>query len=232
MTNHPSHESFEPTREDVLIGRVVDGEASTSDWDSLERIAGTDASVWERLGRAQRTHARLERDVEDAIAIAELIDLPSEGSIATHGFHARLRQWGGWAAAAVLGVAWVSVSGITGAPKPGGQIASIVPEVQDLSPDELLSQYMNKGQATGRVMGEMAPMLVDARDLGANMGKEVIFVRPIIERTKVTDVSIMGVQKDEHGTPRYVPMPSQMQMQIQLQMNPKEQPAAKPAGAL
>lgn len=230
MTNHPAHESFEPTREDVLIGRVVDSEASTSDWDSLERIAGTDASVWERLGRAQRTHARLEREVEDAIAIAELIDLPSEGSIAAIGFHSRIRQWGGWAAAAVIGVAWLSISGITGSFGPGSNIANVLP-VRELSPDELLSQYMNKGQASGRVMGEMEPMLVDARDLGLNR-KEVIFVRPIIERTMVTDVSVIGVQRDEHGTPRYVPMPSQMQMQIQLQMNPESQPANKPADAL
>ncbi|MBL8747231.1 MAG: hypothetical protein JNK58_12860 [Phycisphaerae bacterium] len=230
MTNHPAHESFEPTREDVLIGRVVDGEASTSDWDSLERIAGADASVWERLGRAQRTHARLEREVEDAIALAELIDLPSEGSIASHGFNARLRQWGGWAAAAVLGVAWLSISGITGSVGPGGNIAGVT--ARELSPDELLSQYMNKGQAQGRVMGEMEPMLVDARDLGANKGKELIFVRPIIERAFVTDVSVMSVQKDEHGTPRYVPMSQDMQLQIQLQMKSKEPPRNTPAGAL
>lgn len=229
MTLHPAHESFEPTREDVLIGRVVDGEASTSDWDALERIAGTDSAVWERLGRAQRTHARLEREVEDAIAIAELIDLPAEGSIASLGFNARLRQWGGWAAAAVVGVAWISMSGITGSGVPGSQIAGMP---RELSPDELLSQYMNKGQAQGRVMGEMEPMLVDARDLGDSR-KEVIFVRPIIERTLVTDLSVMSVQRDEHGTARYVPVPSDMQMQIQLQMNTTQQaPKSKPAGAL
>lgn len=229
MTNHPAHESFEPTREDVLIGRVVDGEASTSDWDSLERIAGTDASVWERLGRAQRTHARLERDVEDAIAIAELIDLPSAGSIAVQGFHSRGRQWGGWAAAAVIGVAWLSIAGITG--RGGPNQASVLP-VREYTPDELLTQYLDKGQAEGRVMGEMAPMLVDARDLGLNMGKEVIFVRPIIERTMVTDVSVLSVQKDEHGTPRYVPMPRELQMKIQIETTQLGEPAKKDAGAL
>lgn len=228
MTLHPSHESFEPTREDVLVGRVVDGEACASDWDALERIASTDPAVWERLGRAQRTHARLEREVEDAIAVAELIDVPSAGVIAAHSFQSRVRQWGGWAAAAVLGIAWISVSGITGTRGPG-QIAGT--SINTLTTDELLSQYMNRGQQDGRILGEMAPMLVDARDLGLNQGKEVIFVRPIIERTRVADVAVLSVQKDEHGTPRYVPIPQDPQPDLKAEMK-KQSPTKRSPSAL
>jgi hypothetical protein len=229
MQYHP--DPFEPTREDVLIGRVVDGEASTADWDALETVARTDPAVWERLGRAQRTHARLEREVEDAIAVAELIDVPSTHSLAIGTFHTRLRQWGGWAAAAVIGVAWLGYAGFTGSPTPGN-VARLGPVVQELSPDELLTQYMNKGQAQGRVMGEMAPVFVDARDLGADKGKEVYFVRPIIERTLVTDLGILSVQKDEHGTPRYVPMPKTLQLQRQVQNNQPPQSSRKSPDAL
>lgn len=217
---------FEPTREDVLIGRVVDGEASTTDWDSLETVARTDPAVWERLGRAQRTHARLEREVEDAIAVAELIDVPSGRELAIGGFHTRLRQWGGWAAAAVIGVAWLGVAGITGSRSPGNLGGFTT--AKELTPDELLTQYMDKGQAEGRVMGEMAPVFVNARDLGENKGKEVYFVRPIIERTFVTDVGVLSIQRDEHGTPRYVPIPKAMQLQMQVQLgNQSSSPSLK-----
>lgn len=224
MNFHP--DPFEPTREDVLIGRVVDGEASTADWDSLETIARTDAAVWERLGRAQRTHARLEREVEDAIAVAELIDVPSAHAISITSFQTRMRQWGGWAAAAVIGVAWIGFSGITGSGRPGGPIAGgSFNQVQELSPDDLLSQYMRKGTALGRVVSEMPTMLVEARDLGDGRGKEVFFVRPILERTTVTDLAILSVQKDEHGTPRYVPIPATLQSEFRPAA---EQPATNP----
>lgn len=199
-------DSVEPTREDVLIGRVVDGEATTADWDALETIARADGTVWERLGRAQRAHARLEREVEDAIAIAELIDVPSPHSLAVHTFQSRFRQWGGWAAAAVIGLAWIGAAGFTGSPKPGNVAGLAGPTVQEMTPDALLDQYIRRGLATGRVVGEMPAMLVNTQDLGGGQGKEVWFVRPILERTNVSDVSLLSVQMDEHGMPRYVPM--------------------------
>lgn len=202
-------ESFEPTREDVLIGRVVDGEASSTDWEALERLAATDPLVWERVGRAQRTHARLEREVEDAIAIAELIEAPSPRVVAGHSLGLRVRQYGGWAAAAAIGLAWVAIQ------RPGS--TSLLPAnpgmtagfgmPASLTADEALAQYVRAGQADGRVLGEMQPMLVSTRPLADGQGKEVWYVRPILERARVTDVNVLSVGMDEHGQPRYVPVP-------------------------
>lgn len=200
-------DSFEPEREDVLIGRVVDSEASSADWDELERLSKSDPALWERVGRAQRAHARLEREVEDAIAIAELIDLPSERGFAATPFHARLRQWGGWAAAAMIGLAWVGFARQAGPGQNAGISFNPSPQPLELSPEELLSQYVSEGVRSGRVVSEMPAMLVEARDLASGKGKEVWFVRPILERATVTDLSVLSVQKDEHGTPRYVPAP-------------------------
>lgn len=222
MMNHNDNPlgGFEPTREDVLIGRVVDGEASAGDWDSLEGIARTDGAVWERLGHAQRAHARLEREVDDAIALAELIDVPSAHTLAINTFHSRLRQYAGWAAAAVVAVAWLSYQGL-GPSIGAGQVAGVqLPRdevLRQTPPEQLLAQYVKSGLAKGRVLGEMPTVFVDSRDLGAGQGKEVWFLRQILERIEVTDMAVVSVQMDEHGTQRFVPLPGQTPL---IQMGP------------
>jgi hypothetical protein len=93
-----------PTREDILIGRITDGEASSNDWAEIESIAESDPGVWHRLASSQRTHARMESAVEDAIAIAELIDAPDMRRVGRPVI-ARIREYGGWALAAGLALA-------------------------------------------------------------------------------------------------------------------------------
>lgn len=209
-------ERFEPTREDVLIGRVVDGEASTADWEALDALAATDPGIWERLGRAQRIHARLERDVEDSIAIAELIDLPRE-HIAAASLSFRFRQYAGWAAAAALGVALLGSLGLNLVTRPTGpgMNAGFTPvSAQPLSPDEALDQYVRTGLASGRVLGEMPAMLVETRPAPQGAGQEVLYVRQILERKFVTDVTVVSVETDEHGVQRFVPLrPAALQSQ-------------------
>lgn len=219
---------FEPTREDVLIGRVVDGEASSSDWEALERIASGDVTLWERVGRAQRTHARLEREVEDAIAIAELIEAPSPRVLAGQSLSMRIRQYGGWAAAAAVALAWVSLQrpGSTSLMPSTGETAGLAALPVSLTPDQALAQYVRAGQADGRVLGEMQPMLVSTRALGEGQGKEVWYVRPILERATVTDLNVLSVGLDEHGTPRYFPVP----IAPAAQQPDAATPAGKPIG--
>lgn len=236
--NPHDYQDIEPSREDIVIGRVVDGEATSLDWSALDQIALADAAVWERLGRAHRAHARLEREVEDAIAIAELIGAPTSGTQASAGrfnFARAARQYGGWAAAAALALAWAGLQRPTapapqaGAPALGGPIASNAPMLtnqgaaqgaaqnpvgsslfQDdrfagFTPEEALDHYVRSGLASGHVLGEMQPMLLDARDLGEGKGKEVWYVRPILERTTVTDLSVLNPETDELGVTRFVP---------------------------
>lgn len=209
MTNVESNPgAYEPTREDVLIGRVVDGEAFASDWEALEKLAGADGGVWERLGRAQRSHARLERDVEDAIALADLVEIPRV-AVATQSMNMRIRQYGGWAAAAALALAWAGLSGVLPMGGAGGQASSLGPTGQPmatLSPDAAYEQYVERGTSSGRLVRELPLQLVQARDLGEGRGKEVLYYRMLLERRTVPDVSVLSVQSDEHGDPRLVPM--------------------------
>lgn len=210
MNDNPTLDNLdrEPTREDVLIGRVVDHEASSGDWESLERLAEKDAGVWERLGRAQRVHARLEREVEDEIAIAELIDLPRR-EIAGYSLAGRFRQYAGWAVAAVLAVAFVGSFGLHrqfGSIPPGaGQAATTIP-VSFTSPDEALQAYYRSGREKGLVLGEMPAVLIDARPIAGGNEKEVIFVRQIAERRILTDLSVLSVEVTEDGRSLAVPV--------------------------
>lgn len=203
----------EPSREDILIGRVVDGEAFQSDWDALHALAAADGGVWERLGRAQHAHARLEREVSDVIAVAELIDAPVHDLPSSLPLGLRLRHYGGWAAAAVLtmalvGQGWLGLG-------PGGNAGPIINQSagfpvpgagRSVDPDAALDQYVRSGLAAGRVVGEMPTMFISDRPLENGQGHEVFYVRPILERATVTDLQFMRVQDDEHGTPRIIPV--------------------------
>jgi len=214
-TNRPFDHSSdpEPTREDILVGRVSDGEASPHDWAELESIARRDAGVWQRLALAQRAHARLERAVEDRIAIAELVDAPRR----VHGDHAgvfttRWRAYGGWAAAAVVALAWfatVRQHGPGAGPQsPIGtvQTAQLIPAPAP-NADELFSKYLDAGKATGRVVGEMPLMMVDARpstEPGREDAQVVYYIRPVLEQVTTTDMRLGRVSSDEHGRPVFM----------------------------
>lgn len=104
MNNRNERSGNAPTREDILIGRITDGEASPNDWAEIESIAESDPGVWHRLASSQRTHARMESAVEDAIAIAELVDAPDMRRVGRP-VVAQIRSYGGWALAAGLALA-------------------------------------------------------------------------------------------------------------------------------
>jgi hypothetical protein len=205
MTDTPMNNP-EPTREDVIIGRIVDGEASPSDWHDLDRIAEKDAAVWQRLAQAQRAHARLERAVEDEIAVAELVSLPLHRERAVYDFVSRVRSYGGWAIAAVLALALIgaynplsrgtplNAAGFTGVP------------LEQATPDQAYDRYLQAGMKDGRVVQEMPSVLVDSKDLNGAQGGEVVIVRRVMERVNLKDVRFYMQKANEFGQPALMPM--------------------------
>lgn len=193
---------YEPTREDILIGRVVDGEATPSDWGELEHMSKADAALWQRLAQSQRAHARLERAVEDEIAVAELVELPEPVSVIAS-FRSRWQLWGGWAVAAGLALAWLG-AGSGPAMLRGPSPVATNTNVAGLGLDEMLSQYLDKGRESNRVVNAMPLQLLKTNQLEQGQGTEVIYVRPIVERVIVTDFRTMNVVTDEAGQHRKV----------------------------
>lgn len=70
----------ESTLVELLIGRVIDGEADEADLSRLAELAATDPGVW-RLYAARRTdHALLQGRVASEIEVAQRIALPAPGT--------------------------------------------------------------------------------------------------------------------------------------------------------
>ncbi|MCA9292544.1 MAG: hypothetical protein KDA20_01880 [Phycisphaerales bacterium] len=214
---------WDPTREDILIGRVTDGEASPADWGELEQLAKDDAHLWVRLAQAQRAHARVTRVVDEQVSIAELVELPDAPTYHLP-FWQRAVRFGGWAAAAVLAIAW-------GVDAPGER-ASLIPDLKVTSPtaEQAYADYMNAGLAEGRVLGELTPQVIEAQPIEGGDGYETVFVRRIVERSHVTGAVELRVTVNDAGLQNVVRRPAAMELLLRGTQAPAQDPSkAKPA---
>ncbi|MEO1130174.1 MAG: hypothetical protein AAFX05_10785 [Planctomycetota bacterium] len=198
-----------PTREDVVIGRIVDGEASPTDWRDLDALGESDPSVWRRLAEAQRVHARLEEAVEDSIAIAELIDLPAAPRRRNEVI-AVIGRLSGWAVAAVLALSllgpWRSAPPTSNTPN-GTQAAGIT--LNSATPDQAWDQYINAGTQNGRIVERMPDMMLQAVEIPGSDMREVYIIRQVVERVRTHDMNMIKLHTTEGGVP--VPVRSPVQ---------------------
>ncbi len=210
--NERDVQQYEPTREDVLIGRVSDGEATPNDWADLERLAAEDDGVWSRLATAQRAHARLSEAVDDEIAVCELVGLPKAPS-KVRSLVARGIGIAGWGVAAALALAVINGPRGVEPVEPGGLVAggagasttyNVVPA--GWTSDQMMDEYMQQGKREGRVLGELPSRLVESRGLGDGLGREAVYVRMILEMKHVGEMDIVGNQRTGNGEPVRVKM--------------------------
>jgi hypothetical protein len=184
---------------EILMSRVADGEATRSDWDRFKHLADQDPTLWREMAEYQHDHAELTAMVNQAIAIADEVDAPVHVRIEQAlGDRMRLiRTWGGWAAAAAVAMAWMIGSPLS------SQQAVQQPSNQaglSLSPSQLFQNYLEKGKATGQVVGEMPDkVLLDTRPARDGDGYEIVYIRQIIECARVQDLYTVGT--DEAGKP-------------------------------
>jgi hypothetical protein len=200
-------------REDMLISRIVDGEASTAEWREFETLAGVNLRLWRNLALAQRDHAALSQAVNQAGERAEAIALPTAAHRAAQGqSHLKLRRasaWSGWAVAALVAL-YASLDfnriGPGTALHPGTGIQTAGLPFQSAA--EAFHAYLQKGMETGEVVGELeSKLLLDTRPATSGEGYEVIYLRQIMERTYVPDLYEWSGE-DETGAPvlvRYQP---------------------------
>lgn len=195
---------------DLLITRIADGAATSSDWASFESLAMRAPDAWRELARAQRDQQALSLAVGVAIHAADRIDLPTvgarvheaEAARALGGDHRRRSRWRlspGWAVAAILALAWagtmlrpVTVPGDTRA-------AGIIPAgyMQISSPEDALQAYVDKSQQSGRFVSPYPPQIISAKPLASGEGYEVVQSRQIVERVHV--LGFFRAAQDESG---------------------------------
>ena len=190
---------------DTLISRVVDQEASDADWRALHTLAERDSSVWRELAQAQRDHADLTAEMDQALACVDRIDVPSHEHF-SQSLTERVRvvvTWSGWAVAAALILAWLGIidlgfsSGDT--TQPNGHTAGVVPTFPRDNPEAALDYYMEEGRKQGFVLGEADHRVLDILVDDEGSGQAVIYLRQIIEIKKPDQLFMHPV--DELGRP-------------------------------
>lgn len=189
---------------EVLISRIVDGEATQEDWNAFHLQANREPSLWRELAEAQQMHAELGEEVGVALAVSSLVDAPTHVEIERR-FNNRIRMvgvWGGWLAAACLGLMWAN----NARPAP----SSLGGAGSQANLGDTLASYLNRGKEEGRVLGELPEKVLvsatpvtgsDGNDIGN--GYVVVYLRQILERVEVKDLYQLG--EDDAGRQQPVP---------------------------
>ena len=182
-------------RRDVLIGRVVDGEASSQDWAEIRELAGDDQSIFAEIAELQDLRRDTMEMVDEVGDLAEGVELPlyMHPKSSPAGRLKFAGVWGGWAVAAMVAVAW-SIGLRPGDPllvgdlNQGTQTGSLGGSVIQTAGDAL-QQYLDLGKESGEVVGELpSGIVLEKTPLSDGSGYEVLYIRPIIERAVVHNV--------------------------------------------
>ncbi|MHC5112803.1 MAG: hypothetical protein ACYTGP_00070 [Planctomycetota bacterium] len=204
---------------ELLISRIVDGDADARTWEEIASIAADRPTVWRELAETQRDHSAIQRTMGRAQAVAETVPTPHAGRGTTYGLsihtepvavRPRWWNWSGWAVAALVALAWaVGFNGLPNGPRLDGSLeggpamheAGLVPIS---SAQDAFREYMSRGQEEGTVLStEPRRLLVRTAPAPDEGGIEVIFIQQIMERTVVPDLyQLQGT--DEQGRPSLV----------------------------
>lgn len=177
-------------RTDILISRVVDGVASSADLTELEGLASSRPGVWRELAMAQRDQALLSQEMARSISLADVVGLPKE--IETHreaispaSRWKKAGVWGGWAAAAVMALAFVD-----GRTQNNTNQASLIPSMSvlkdGLTADQAWELYEATGSREQRLIGVMPErVLIEATPSEDGKSVRMVFVRQLVETRTV-----------------------------------------------
>jgi len=209
---------------DLLISRLVDGEASTGDWLKFKELAAADESVWADLAGAQRQHQDLADEVDRALAVADRIEAPAHEEI-SYSFQRRwssAASWGGWLAAAAVGLAWAFGTPQTSGPGNGVNRADLGPSFASFkSPTEALRKYYETADPDRAILQEVPTMTLLAAEPDPNgEGCTIVYLQQFVARAKVPDLYWPTLAED--GRPLLAPA------QIEQMLRDGRRPGARP----
>ncbi len=194
-----------PDQSEILISRLVDGEASTEEWREFESLAFADPSLWRTLAETRRDKDLICAQFNELAAAADRVNPVPAAVRATHVMAGRFRAWSGWTAAAVIALGWAGLTNIRSNSAGGGgqpQQAGLLPA--SFTPDEAREVYLTEGRQQGLVVEELPKVLIDSRPIADSDRVEVIFLRQIVERQIVQNV--YGFASDDTGVTTLVPI--------------------------
>jgi hypothetical protein len=192
---------------DDLISQTIDCESGAAQWNEFANRADAEPRLWRQLAESQRDELGLIRTMAGAAVVADAVAAPS---IALHREPAcvetsiRVRQWSGWAVAALVAIAALIRGGLPtqAPPNSGMQQANFGLPIQSAA--DAFNSYIEKGKETGAVVGEIpAKVLVETRPAASGKGYELLYLRQVLERTVVPDLYQVNGQ-DELGQPMLI----------------------------
>lgn len=189
-------------REDILISRVIDGDANPGEWDELAALAERDTGTWPHMAARLRDHQAFARAVNVSVEAADEVELPrahaGPGSLRFAGW----RGWSGWAVAAA--VTLMSVGGLLALPRAARPLSGDPVAQTAGTTDDLLRAYLDRGRQEQSVIGEVPErVLIDMRPAESGDGYELLYLRPILERAVVPDL-YRYEGRDDLGRPTLV----------------------------
>lgn len=210
---HGPHEQLE-----LLISRIADGEGAPSDWQAFDTLAQRVPGAWQELACAQRAHAAMSVAVGVALHAADRVSLPGRAMARAYAgiaeadaperivLWSRVRSWGGWAAAAAVGLAWMT-GGFKGLPVHNSTARgpATVPVqsagFQINSPEDAINIYKDMGKEKGSFLGEVPQRIkISSVPTADGRGWEVTYLRQFIEKVTVMDL-VEFPSADESGKP-------------------------------
>jgi anti-sigma factor RsiW len=174
---------------DVLMTRIIDGEASLGERQTFEASAQRDPGLWRELAQRLVDARDLEQQFDAAVAPALSVELPRRAAE-----WRRTPAWNvvaglGWAAALLIAVAWIALPGERGT---GTMAQPVVVTGSQLTPEQHLRRYI---ETSPYVIEEWKPMVLEVKTLPDGR-VQVYFVRRIEEFRELgpgAEVSIEGL---------------------------------------
>lgn len=200
MSNHQA---------DILISKIIDGDATEAHWAELVILAEQDGGVWRDLAESQHDQQVLSRTINAAVSVSERVHAPvnrfDPDELAGRGSRGRklpASAWSGWAVAAVVGLA--AFANNFGLSTQTGNQTSIISSAEDA-----FKEYLRLGQKNGEVVGELpSRVMVSSKPAPDGNGYEVVYLRQVLEVQIVPDLYEFAGQNDQ-GQPTLVPFQPQ-----------------------
>jgi hypothetical protein len=178
---------------DVLIGRIVDGEATPADREQFEQSAAANPSLWQTLAHRQQDMMVLSAKMDESTRFADHIDLPLTLAPGAALRRPWLWAFSGWAALLVVGLFWgMSQRGHVDRASVDGERVSLPPI--EMTPDDHLREYLKAPFVTGQFPASLTytQELSDGR-------LAMSFIRRIEETVIVNPDQYPSIDMDDNG---------------------------------
>jgi hypothetical protein len=149
---------------DILIGRMLDDEATSDDCEHFERMAHQHPSLWKALALRQQDMMRLSRTMDERTRTADDVELPGTRRGDVNRKLSALLTLSGWAALIVVAALWMTTAQSDRMFDASANRVAVAPPV-DMTADDHFAAYLQAGRDSGQVINQLPPTLLEQIEL-------------------------------------------------------------------